>query len=103
MTAEFREPMVGDVLHAKHPTEYINPYTIAYFGAGYKTVKPVSYSICVTYVSNSYVFYNSVSIWASGRVVMESQRRMSLRDFFLDRRTGNLRMVTLLRQPTLQR
>jgi hypothetical protein len=96
MVADVKDPKVGDLLSAKHAAEYINPYTVAYFGAGYKTAKPLSFSICVMYVSNSYVFYNSVAVWDSGRTVIQRMQRMERKDLLLDLRTGNLRMVTSL-------
>ena len=90
----------GDVFHAPRPEEYLNPKLVDYFaGRGLKKeLAPISYSICVMYVSKSYVFYNSVSMWSNGLTRCAVMQRMERCHLELDMRTGNLGITSSRRQ-----
>jgi hypothetical protein len=89
----WREPRIGDTYSATVPEEYINPYPIR-TDKGTRVAKPVGYSIRVVHVTNSFVFYDSLSIWETGYTEPGIMRRVAKSDFKMDCRTGQMELTS---------
>jgi hypothetical protein len=88
-----REPRIGDTYSAPLPEEYINPYPIR-TDRGTRVAKPVGFSIRVVHVTNSFVFYDSLSIWETGYTEPGVMRKMAKSHLNLDCRTGQLELTS---------
>lgn len=87
---------VGDIFHAAMPEDYLPPYIVDLYSPSAilkKSVPVISYSMCVMFVSKSYIFYNAVTVYKNGLTRCEVMQRMNRSDLNLDLRTGHLKMT----------